>query len=340
MAQESTHGAGSLSRTASASYFRPAWRIGSAASKSTPMSSAGIDGRARAEAVRRGQAVFESEKAGCRKCHVVRDDERHADSNFGPGPPKVHVKLLHNCAPAAARVSIVGSDGKPYGPIGAAIRKTKRDESYFYAVDSFDVELPPGHARLTVNGGVETIPQTTTVDAGSTTELVVHMKQWVDMAARGWYSGDSHVHLHTGGPIEVTVADALAASRAEGVNYVNLCVSNNVGDDIRDADLITGKPAGVSTDRHLLVFGEEMRSTIYGHMQFFGINKLVEPQCEDGRSVHDEKLARRTQGRSQFRHERPHAGPSSQRQGPGRDDRTRNRRERPRRRDGGKPCPD
>ena len=30
--------------------------------------------------------------------------------------------------------------------------------------------------------------------------------------------------------------------------------------------------------RHLLVFGEEMRSTIHGHMQFFGIGKLVEPQ--------------------------------------------------------------
>ena len=72
--------------------------------------------------------------------------------------------------------------------------------------------------------------------------------------------------------------DALVAARAEGVNYVNLCVSNNVGDDIRDAEMITGKPHAASTDRHLLVFGEEMRSTIYGHMQFFGINRLVEPQ--------------------------------------------------------------
>jgi hypothetical protein len=104
------------------------------------------------------------------------------------------------------------------------------------------------------------------------------MQHWIDMAARGWYSGDSHVHLHTGGPIDVTVAKALVAARAEGVNYVNLCVSNNVGDDIRDAEMITGKPHAASTDRHLLVFGEEMRSTIYGHMQFFGINKLVEPQ--------------------------------------------------------------
>ena len=201
------------------------------------------------------------------------------ESDFGPDPRrKAHVRLLRNNAPTAARVSIVGSDGKPYGPAGAAIRKTKRDESYFYADDSFDVELPPGRARLNFSGGIETIPQTVTVDAETTTELTVQVQQWIDMAARGWYSGDSHVHLHTGGPIEVTVADALIAARAEGVNYVNLCASNNVGDDIRDAELITGKPHAASTDRHLLVFGEEMRSTIYGHMQFFGINKLVEPQ--------------------------------------------------------------
>ncbi len=189
-----------------------------------------------------------------------------------------HVRLLRNNVPAAARVSIAGSDGKPYGPAGAAMRQTKRGESYFYADESFDVELPPGRVRMNVSGGLETIPQVVTVDAEAATELTVPMQPWIDMAARGWYSGDSHVHLHTGGPIDVTVASALVAARAEGINYVNLCVSNNVGDDIRDTEMITGKPHAVSTDRHLLVFGEEMRSTIYGHMQFFGINRLVEPQ--------------------------------------------------------------
>jgi hypothetical protein len=188
------------------------------------------------------------------------------------------VRLRRNHAPAAARVGIVGSDNKSYGPVGAAIRKTKRDQSYFYAEDRFDVALPPGRVRMDFHGGIEAIPQRVTVDAGTTTELTVPMQYWIDMAARGWYSGDSHVHLHTGGPIAVTAADALVAARAEGVNYVNLCVSNNVGDDIRDADAITGRPYAASTDRHLVVFGEEMRSTIYGHMQFFGINRLVRPQ--------------------------------------------------------------
>ena len=140
------------------------------------------------------------------------------------------------------------------------------------------MELPPGPAKLTVSGGLETIPQAVAFDAGTPAELPVAMRPWIDMAARGWYSGDSHVHLHTGGPIRVTAADALVAARAEGVNYVNLCASNNVGDDIRDAEAITGEPDPASTGRNLLVFGEEMRSTIYGHMQFFGIGSLVRPQ--------------------------------------------------------------
>jgi putative heme-binding domain-containing protein len=199
-------------------------------------------------------------------------------SSFGPDPRKTRVTLAGNNAPVSARVSVIGGDGKSCVPAGSTVRKTKRDESYYYVDGSFDVELPPGRTRLTISGGIEVIPQTMSLDAGATTELTVQLPRWIDMAARGWYSGDSHVHLHTGGPIEVTPADALIAARAEGVNYVNLCASNNLGDDIRDADLITGKPHAVSTDRHLLVFGEEMRSTIYGHMQFFGINRLVQPQ--------------------------------------------------------------
>ena len=198
------------------------------------------------------------------------------DSDFGPR--RARLRLLRDGATAAARVSVVGSDGKPYGPTDAAIRATARGESYFYAEGAFEVELPPGPAKLTVSGGLETIPQTVTVDAGTPAELPVSIQPWIDMGSRGWYSGDSHVHLHTGGPIRVTAADALVAARAEGVNYVNLCASNNLGDDIRDAEAITGKPVAVSTGRNLLVFGEEMRSTIYGHMQFFGIRSLVRPQ--------------------------------------------------------------
>ncbi|MBS0263502.1 MAG: CehA/McbA family metallohydrolase [Planctomycetes bacterium] len=206
----------------------------------------------------------------------------HLDgTEFPVDPPTTaQIRILRNGVPAAARLSLVGPDRQPLAPAGAAVRKTSRGESYFYADGSCEVKLPPGNAHLSVSGGLETIPRKVTVNSRGTesAQITVHLQPWIDMAARGWYSGDSHVHLHTGGPIEVTTADALVAARAEGLNFTNLCVSNNVGDDLRDVNLITGQPAPVTTDRHIVVFGEEMRSMIYGHMQFFGIRKLVEPQ--------------------------------------------------------------
>lgn len=179
---------------------------------------------------------------------------------------------------AAARVRILAGDGQEYAPETATVRTTKSGESYFYADGSFRVTLPEGQAQMFVSGGIEHLPQTVPLNVTADAVLTVRTQPWIDMASQGWYSGDSHVHLHTGGPIDVTMSDAVVAARAEGLNYVNLCVSNNTGDDIRDAHLITGQPHRLSTDRHLLVFGEEMRSSIFGHMQFLGISSLVEPQ--------------------------------------------------------------
>jgi TolB protein len=190
---------------------------------------------------------------------------------------KLTVRVLDG-QPIAARVSVVGSDGRPYAPAGSILRQPEGATPYFYTDGKFVVTLPPGAARLEFWRGVEYLPLRVDVDLQSDAETAVRLVRWVHLAEQGWHSGDSHIHLHTGGPIKVEIADALLAARAEDLNYSNLCVSNNLGDDIRDAELITGKPHALSDERHLLVFGEEMRSSIYGHMQFFGIKKLVEPQ--------------------------------------------------------------
>jgi len=178
----------------------------------------------------------------------------------------------------AARVQVVGSDGKSYAPENVVLRKPKQGGSYFYTHGDFTVSLPEGKSRIMVSRGLESEPKRVMLDVQENLDLDLRVDQWIDSRKLGWFSGDSHVHLHTGGPIKVSTKDTLIAAQAEGLNFVNLCVSNNVGNDIRDANLITGKPHADSSKEHLLVFGEEMRSSIYGHMQFFGIKKLVEPQ--------------------------------------------------------------
>lgn len=202
-----------------------------------------------------------------------------SESDFHSTPLQtVRVRLTDGEKPAAARVLVLGLDDQPAAPAGSVVRKNSAGESYFYADGEFSVQVPRGEARLSFSGGLETIPVAVHLDATGTTDLPIRLDRWINLAERGWYAGDSHIHLHTGGPFEVSVQDALVAARAEGIHFANLCVSNVEGDDIRDAGLITGRPHAASTGSHLLVFGEEMRSMIYGHMQFFGIQKLVEPQ--------------------------------------------------------------
>lgn len=195
----------------------------------------------------------------------------------GDAEHSVRIKIVGD-RDSAARVTIVQADGTFIAPEGAIVRTTSHKQEYFYSDGEFTVRLPESPVRLTVASGLESIPRTLVIQANANAEVTVNLDSWIDSNAMGWYSGDSHVHLHTGGPLSVSISDAILAARAEGVNYLNLCVSNNFGDDIRDPELITGRLDPASTERNLIVFGEEMRSSIYGHMQFFGIHRFVEPQ--------------------------------------------------------------
>ena len=75
-------------------------------------------------------------------------------SDFGLDPRKAHIKLVGNNAPASARVGVIGGDGKSCAPAGAAIRKTKRDESYFYAERFFRREFAAGTRQRSISAAV------------------------------------------------------------------------------------------------------------------------------------------------------------------------------------------
>ncbi|MCW5977244.1 MAG: CehA/McbA family metallohydrolase [Bryobacteraceae bacterium] len=59
----------------------------------------------------------------------------------------------------------------------------------------FVAELPPGSYRLMAERGKEYVPAETTVRLESApAKVTLALKRFTDMAARGWYSGDTHVH--------------------------------------------------------------------------------------------------------------------------------------------------
>jgi hypothetical protein len=126
--------------------------------------------------------------------------------------------------PIACRVSIRGEDGTWYfpettSPEGSAIPYRKKaigrpdivEMHTTLSAHPFVVRLPEGHYTLTAEHGkeyhLERIPLTV---EDKPSGVVVKLRRWVDMAARGWYSGDTHTHR--------TLAELPNVMRAEDLN--------------------------------------------------------------------------------------------------------------------------
>jgi hypothetical protein len=107
-----------------------------------------------------------------------------------------------------SRVYLRGEDGRWFFPesaaaAGSAIRYERRNWINTNSVEfhttlsahPFRVELPPGRYTVTVERGKEYRPLVQRVEVGAgPVALRLPLHRWVDMAARGWYSGDTHVH--------------------------------------------------------------------------------------------------------------------------------------------------
>lgn len=110
--------------------------------------------------------------------------------------------------PLACRVYVQGEDGTWYFPeseasVGSAVRYRKsvaRNPSSVemhttLSAHPFVVRLPAGRYRLTVERGKEYHPQAhEVVVSRDPVRVSFRLSRWIDMAARGWYSGDTHVH--------------------------------------------------------------------------------------------------------------------------------------------------
>jgi hypothetical protein len=107
--------------------------------------------------------------------------------------------------PIPCRIEIRGSDGtlhtvKTTAAEGSAVvyKKDRGASSVLHTTLSahpFEVELAPGTYTVTVQRGKEYLPETRRVDVGQEpVEIAFKLKRWINMAERGWYSGETHVH--------------------------------------------------------------------------------------------------------------------------------------------------
>jgi Tol biopolymer transport system component len=193
---------------------------------------------------------------------------------------RVHVTVVGSDGrPVAARIYVSASDGRGYAPAGGFHREIAATGiHYFHTTGDFTVEVPAGRTVIEAIKGYEYTPGSVTIEVpvGASRSATIRLGRLIDLPARGWYSGDTHIHdLHQGrfGLTHQTFGDEL---RAEDLHVTNALIHMD-GTRImgRWADL-TGKPNPVSTPQYILQYGEEFRGSL-GHISLLGIHRFVLP---------------------------------------------------------------
>lgn len=189
--------------------------------------------------------------------------------------------------PTGARLYVKGSDGTTYIPEGSLARG-RGSERFFHSSGHFQMALPLDKIQIRAVKGFEYLPVDEEVNLefielnDRTTGKVLTMKRLIDMPARGWFSGDVHMHPnHRIGGLYITMEDCLVLAQGEDIKVANLLISNRQ-ETVRVFDkefFRDGEIDPLSTPETLLAVQEEFRNAdgMYGHMVLLGIDRLITP---------------------------------------------------------------
>lgn len=121
---------------------------------------------------------------------------------------KGHIVDHETGEPLAARIYVTNQAGEDLfvesaDPDGSAViyreqwvpMEGSSEKHTTVSAHPFKVELPPGTYKLTVERGKEYFPLEATLEIGADpVEKTFKLRRWIDLASRGWYSGETHVH--------------------------------------------------------------------------------------------------------------------------------------------------
>jgi Tol biopolymer transport system component len=182
------------------------------------------------------------------------------------------------------RISVRDAAGRSYAPDDAwrhaddgFDRSERRFEyGYFHAAGSATLTVPAESLRIEVSRGPEWRVATRSVvvpaapAAGATVRIV--LRRLADLPARGWYSGDLHVHMNYGGTYRNDPAHLALQARAEDLHVVENLIVNKEG---RVPDVAWFRPGpDPSSDRETLVLhGQEYHTSFWGHVGLLGLRE-------------------------------------------------------------------
>ena len=185
-------------------------------------------------------------------------------------------------APMPARVSVTGGDGRSHAPPDAwqhADDAFDRDErrfeyGYFHTTGSATLTVPAGTYRIEVSRGPEyrVVTRSVEVAEGSNPPVRVALGVLDDLEARGWYSGDLHVHMNYGGAYRNDPTRLALQARAEDLHVVENLIVNKEG-RVPDVGWFRPGPDPASRPGTLIMHGEEYHTSFWGHVGLLGLRE-------------------------------------------------------------------
>jgi Tol biopolymer transport system component len=186
--------------------------------------------------------------------------------------------------PVPARVSVSGPDGRTFAPDdawryaddGVDHAERRFEYSYFHTTGTSDLTVPEGTLSVEITRGPEyqVARRSVKVAAGSTQPLRVTIRRLTDLAARGWWSGDLHVHMNYGGHYRSDPHRLRAMGEAEDLHVIDNLIVNKEG-RIPDIAYFTGRPDPVSTGRTVILHDQEFHTSLWGHVGLLGLRDHV-----------------------------------------------------------------
>ncbi|WP_339673480.1 CehA/McbA family metallohydrolase [Dasania marina] len=212
-------------------------------------------------------------------------------------PANLSIQWRENNQPTAVRFGIYDQTGRAVLPSKDAIdiqfyEKTRKslslnnyqpksqpwphqNRNISYANDQYQTQLPAGLYTIVASKGPEykVVNQQIEIAANSNNSITIDLQRWDNLPAKGWYSGDVHIHMNRNKP--QLNASIMAMLQAEDVHVSNLLLMSNASDGHFD-QYAYGKTGVHSKGIHSIVSGiEGPRTAQRGHAIALNIEKPI-----------------------------------------------------------------
>jgi len=165
----------------------------------------------------------------------------------------------------------------------------------FYVNGTYETQVPAGSYEVVATKGPEyrVFKGAVDVKAGQLARVAIPLQRFINQPSRGWYSGDTHLHLMREQTQDAAVWGQVAA---EDVHVGNLLEMGNIV-TTHYRQPAWGKAGRYLRDGHLLASGQEdPRTTERGHTIHHNLQKPIHLPPEDFFSYHKVFEASHMQG--------------------------------------------